>query len=44
MISTPEIKDPQRFFEMDSEYLEYLRDFFDNGPVGFHVFGPDKII
>ncbi len=23
---------------------EFLRDFFENSPIGFHVFGPDKII
>ncbi len=23
---------------------EYLRDFFENAPIGFHVFGPDQII
>jgi len=23
---------------------EYLRDFFDNAPIGFHVFGPDRVI
>lgn len=23
---------------------EYLRDFFENAPIGFHVFGPDKMI
>ncbi len=23
---------------------EFLRDFFENSPVGFHVFGPDRII
>ena len=22
----------------------FLRDFFENSPIGFHVFGPDKII
>jgi PAS domain S-box-containing protein len=31
-------KEPSVFMED----AEYLRDFFENGPVGFHIFGPDR--